>query len=393
MPSSKNFVQKIMSRLDRIDKSMLKEHLDTIADENDMLWSLLLGAPLGFVLIQKGGKIVWANRQAAELLGIPELRAGEIFDPRKLPDSRAAAFFERAAEKPAESRREDLHLFLPSESFVRVHWTPIPGPSRHEALAMIENRSEEMMDQMEMRMARIESVLKLTAGIAHEIGNPLNSLKIHLELMKKEAGKLDGPEKLKLQGRLEIMRAETARLDRIVRDFLKAARRSPLRFKQEDITRIVEEALDVMKPELTKGRITVALKAAQDIPLFMMDRDRIYQAVLNLIKNAREAMPEGGVLAIQILKKEKLVILKVRDQGVGIAENDLPFIFDAYFTTKKEGAGLGLMAVQQAVQDHAGRIDVASKRGQGSTFTVTLPIRQPKLQLPRIDLGSRRKRS
>ena len=114
----------------------------------------------------------------------------------------------------------------------------------------------------------------------------------------------------------------------------------------------------------------------------MMDRERLYYAFMNLIKNALEAMPDGGSVKIALTHKQHCATVTIADTGCGIAEKELARIFDIYYSTKPEGAGLGLMMVYDAVAEHGGKIEVASKLNKGTTFKVLLPIREPQLQLP-----------
>ncbi len=167
-----------------------------------------------------------------------------------------------------------------------------------------------------------------------------------------------------------------------MKNFLKATRKPPLRFRNEDLNAILSEALELMAPELEEKKIRVHFQPDPALPPFLMDRSRIYQIFSNLIKNAMEAMPRGGDLWISAAHKENAAIIRFKDTGSGINEKDLPHIFEAYYTTKEEGSGLGLMTVFSAVREHGGRIEVSSKPGKGTTFALLLPIRLAKLQLP-----------
>ena len=193
---------------------------------------------------------------------------------------------------------------------------------------------------------------------------------------------LRDPKGVRFEKTLDVIQAETLRLDRIVRNFLKAARRPPLRFRSEDLNQVLEEAIHFTGPELEAQGITVRFKPDPALPQFLMDRERLRQAFINLLKNALEAMPEPGSISIHVSHRDHLALIRFKDEGDGIKDEDLPHIFEAYFTTKEEGSGLGLMVVLNAVQEHGGRIEVLSKAGKGSTFILLLPIRRPKLQLP-----------
>ena len=144
-----------------------------------------------------------------------------------------------------------------------------------------------------------------------------------------------------------------------------------------------------MKPELKASKIRVDETLDKRLPLFLIDPERIHQVFLNIIKNAVHAMPKGGALKIQTEAKGKLCLIHFQDTGVGIPDESIAKIFDAYYTTKEEGSGLGLMIVYQIIREHGGRIEVSSKPNQGTTFTIVLPIRTEKLSLPEPKAGAK----
>jgi signal transduction histidine kinase len=228
----------------------------------------------------------------------------------------------------------------------------------------------------------MESLVRLAGGIAHEIGNPLNAITIHLELLKKRLAGLPEDDRKEIADSLSDIQGETRRLDRIIRNFLKATRKPPLRFRLDDLNEVIDDAISFLKPQLDAARILVKFSKDKGLPGFLMDRERLYYAFMNLVKNSMEAMPSGGSVKIALTHKQQRTVVTIADTGCGIAEKDLSRIFDIYYTTKPEGAGLGLMMVYDAIAEHGGKIEVASKLNKGTTFKVLLPIREPQLQLP-----------
>jgi len=218
--------------------------------------------------------------------------------------------------------------------------------------------------------------------VAHEIGNPLNAIQIHIGLLKDEISKLTKVRQNEFRRLTEVIASETRRLDQIVRSFLRATRRPPLRFRLESLNDILEEAVDFLRPEMTKRKTRPKITLDKKLPPFLLDRDRLHQTFINLIKNGMEAMPKGGTLNISTSLREKLCLVRFEDEGKGIEEQDLPHIFESYYTTKEEGSGLGLTQVYQTVREHGGRIDVKSTPEKGSIFTLVLPVRQERLSLP-----------
>jgi signal transduction histidine kinase len=247
-------------------------------------------------------------------------------------------------------------------------------------LSDITSRTEQEFEAA--MLSRMESLVRLAGGIAHEIGNPLNAITIHLELLKKRLARLPEAERKEIADSLGDIQDETRRLDRIIRNFLKATRKPPLRFRLDDLSEVVADALSFLKPQLDIAKIIVKFSKDKGLPAFLMDRERLYYAFMNLIKNAQEAMPGGGTLKVAVTHKQHCAIVTIADTGCGIKEKDLPRIFDIYYTTKQEGAGLGLMMVYDAIAEHGGKIEAVSKLNRGTTFKVLLPVREPQLQLP-----------
>lgn len=377
MPKKAPFVHKLIHNLNRLDTPSIQAHILDLLHEIDTYEDLLQNINQGVILTDAEGQIFFINRQASQWLGMERLTTERAKLLPQIKDEKLKTFLETHLARPEDKKAETVTLLHPREIKLQVTIIPI---HRHgsKRVAILFTHTETNGKESPKPM---EALVSLAAAIAHEIGNPLNSIAIHLQLLKKEIQDQAEPKRKRLEKALDVVQSETLRLDGIIRNFLKAVRRSPLRFKSEDLNQIAEEAIRIMKPELTSRGMQIHFKPDAALPDFLMDRGQIYQICVNLIKNAMEAMKTGGQLWIRISHKNNLALMQFRDQGAGIQETDLPHIFEAYYTTKKEGSGLGLLTVMHAVQDHGGRIEVTSKPGKGSTFLLMLPIRQPKLQL------------
>lgn len=378
MPKPTPFSRKLLARLERIDPAVLKEHLEDIFREQELYAQIFDHLGEGVLVLGPGGRIEFSNPRGRNFLGL-ESSARNLSNAHA--DSEIKRFMgehlERASGTPAAA---DFRILTPSESWIRISLIPIES-ARQNLVVILPLRESSRAETAEGRMTALSN---LAAGIAHEIGNPLNSISIHLQLLKKELSGFDFRKKEKFEKTLEVLSSETARLDRIVRAFLKATRLPPLRFRTENLNSILENALSFMRPELEENRIRVHFSPSGSLPAFLADRERMHQVFINLIKNAMEAMPKGGSLWIASSHRGRVAMLTFRDQGVGIQEKDLPHIFEPYFTTRPEGSGLGLLIVYQTVREHGGRIEVESKPGKGTTFTLLLPVRKPKLQIPHL---------
>lgn len=385
MPEHTNFVQKLLRRFDRLDRSTIRHYVSDILETQFLYQKLCDELKEGVIVTTAEGHLQVLNRSAALYLGLtsdipPRARLQEL-----VRDPSLATFFLNHLKKSPINAVEDFTLLEPRQIHLRVRMLSLPGfPQRDpRILVLLENRSEAREAELDRaRLLRTEAIVQLAAGLAHEIGNPLNSLAIHLGLLKKEVKDLPPAHAERIRKSVDILNSETNRLDRFVRNFLKATRKPPLRYRLENLNQVVEAAIEVMRPECEAGGVALQFVSDPDLPSFLLDRERLHQAFLNLIKNAAEAMPKGGLLKISLTHRDNIAVISFQDQGPGISDKDLPHIFEPYFTTKAQGTGLGLMMVYDAVLEHGGRIEVNSRVGKGTTFTLLLPIRRTKFQLP-----------
>ncbi|HLD50249.1 MAG TPA: ATP-binding protein [bacterium] len=377
------FIHKLLKRIERLDRDSLKTHLQDLVRENTLYDEILEHLKEGVILVNPQGHIDYANRQASLWLALPSVFGNKDRIQDLVTEREVAQFIAGHLENLKEGAVGDFPVLFPREINLRVFLTPLENKQAgKKILILLLNIPANARTDEKDKPPRIEALMSLVAGIAHELGNPLNSIAIHLQLLKKELEDYPPKKKKILEKTLDVLNSETSRLDKIVKNFLKATRKSPLRFRSEDLNAILSEALDLMAPELKKKKINVYFQPDPALLPFLMDRSRLYQTFTNLIKNAMEAMPRGGDLWMNISSKENVARIRFKDTGIGIPESDLPHIFEAYYTTKEEGSGLGLMAVFSAVREHGGRIEVISKPGKGTTFVILLPIRLAKLQLP-----------
>lgn len=335
-------------------------------------------------------EVLFLNRRMMQLFNIPEsMQTKGIFE-HIIPDAPFADFIANAIEQKEELFQKEFEILLPRPMILKINLFYERKQTPLAVILTVTNLSQaELNIREQFKLENWESLLGLAAGIAHEIGNPLNSLTIHLKLIEKALQKLPPKDKKKIEASLHAAQDETVRLDQIVRNFLKATRRKPLKFELAQVNDLVEQTTSFLKPELKAAKIRVIEEFDKRMPLFLIDPERIHQVFVNIIKNAIHAMPKGGTLRIQTEAKGKLCLIHFQDTGVGIPEESLSKIFDAYYTTKEEGSGLGLMIVYQILREHGGRIEVASKANRGTTFTIILPIRTEKLSLPGPKTGSR----
>jgi len=216
---------------------------------------------------------------------------------------------------------------------------------------------------------RLATIGKMAAHVTHEIRNPLSSLALNVELLEEELG--DGAEARAL---LRAIKGEIERLTTISERYLSVARRKPPRLEREDVGQICRDAAAFVRGELERHHVSVKLSVEPDLPALAVDEGQIRQALLNLLRNAREAMPSGGTVELRAERTgEGGVVLTVEDEGAGIGEEARARLFEPFYTTKTHGTGLGLAITREIVEAHGGKITCEPREPHGTRFEVRLP--------------------
>ncbi|MFN3467227.1 MAG: sensor histidine kinase [Candidatus Brocadiales bacterium] len=214
----------------------------------------------------------------------------------------------------------------------------------------------------------------LAAGLAHELRTPLSTISLNLQLLQEELQTcLDGKTEAPLS-RVCVLQKEFQRLEEVLSDFLRFAKGDSPELLEQDINQVVDEVIDFVAPEAKKNNIEVMRNYTPNLPVVKLDTGLMKQAILNLIINAQQAMPQGGRLSVSTSLNEGHVHVEVTDTGIGIPKSHLNKIFQAYYSTKKKGTGLGLPTAKRIVEEHGGSISVESKEGLGSSFVIQLPL-------------------
>jgi signal transduction histidine kinase len=222
---------------------------------------------------------------------------------------------------------------------------------------------------------RLAELGTLTGGLAHEIKNPLSTVQLNLQLLAEDLTP-DNPAYPRIVNRLRTVQKETSRLRDILDDFLRYAGQLELDRRPTDLNDILEDLVDIFLPQAQAQRAKLRLRRSEDPLVADVDPKLIKQALLNLMINALQAMPEGGELILSAARQDGQALVDVIDTGKGIPPEAIDKIFDAYYTSKKGGTGLGLAMTRRIVREHGGQLSVKSEPGKGSDFSLRLPLKQ-----------------
>lgn len=378
------FLEKLIERLGRVGPEEVQNYLLRLAQEKGFLETVFNSIQEGIIVTDARGRISYLNHAACDLFGLDgEKAVGKPLEEQV-----------RGLDWPALSQSDtalsrDMEIFYPANRFINFYVVPLvierrvaqggPNDSVAEAVghAMIlrDITRDRRSTQQTIESERLSALTLLAAGVAHEIGNPLNSLHIHLQLMERKVKKLRAAEdRRELQESIDIARSEIDRLDSIVTQFLRAIRPSKPHLQPENVNVIVQEAVRFFQPEITDRDIVVETELRSDLPVLELDRDQLKQAFYNAIKNSFEAMKRRGILRIRTDRDETHVKISFTDTGGGISAENLGRVFEPYFTTKTGGSGLGLLIVRRIVREHGGELAIESSQGKGLTLTIRLPF-------------------
>jgi len=405
------FLEKLIERLGRIGPEDVQNYFLRLAQEKGFLETVFNAIQEGIIVTDSNGRITYLNEAACALFG---LEAADAIGNRL--EERIRGLDWESLTKSGGPVSHDMEIFYPQNRFINFYIVPLVMEHREATLAgggdsgwneaardergrpgsptpatgaeevghvmiLRDITKSRRTTQQTIESERLNALTLLAAGVAHEIGNPLNSLHIHLQLMERAAQKLHDGAKGELQQSIDVARSEVDRLDSIVTQFLRAIRPSRPQLRPENLNTIIEEAVRFFAPEIQDRDIVVEQELRSDLPLLQLDRNQMKQAFYNVIKNSVEAMKRHGVLRIRTDLDDTHIVISFADTGGGMSAENLSRVFEPYFTTKPSGSGLGLLIVRRIVREHGGELSIESSQGKGLTLTIRLPYIENRIRM------------
>ena len=390
------FLDKFIERIGRVGPEEVQNYLQQLAREKGFLETIFNAIHEGVIVTDEKGRISYLNQAACDFFGLEMQNCiGKLLSERiRGLDWPALAESEKVVSR-------DMEVFYPRNRFINFYVVPLnveklAGKKSKAAKQELAGYAIILRDITESRRStaetieseRLSALTLLAAGVAHEIGNPLNSLHIHLQLMERKARKLTGDAGRDLQKSIDVAKDEITRLDYIVNQFLRAIRPSVLQMQPENINTLLRESVSFLAAEIQDRNIIVEQELRSDLPMLAVDRNQMKQVFYNVIKNSFQAMKSEGILRIKTDMDDSAVSISFADTGGGISADNMGKVFDPYFTTKQGGSGLGLLVVRRIVREHGGEISLVNNEGKGLTLSIRLPFRDRRVRL--LEGGGRR---
>jgi len=369
------FLEKLITRLDRVEPGEVQGLLARLIQEKGFLERVFEALKEGVVILDPDGVVTFLNAAAAGFFGLdPERAVGHPLS------AQVRGLDWEGLARPGKTVSRDLEVFYPENRYLNFYLAPISEDAgdASEPLGFVMlvrdlTRSRREAEET-LESERLNALTLLAAGVAHEIGNPLNSLDIHLQLLDRKLKKLPPGDRAPLRENLDTARNEIRRLDTILRQFLQAIRPTTPQRSRQDLHELIHNTLRLLEPELEARNVQVTLDLAEKLPVIEVDGDQFKQVFYNLLHNAYQALEgEDGSIVVRSRFNDYEVDITIEDDGSGISPELMGALFEPYRSTKQSGTGLGLLIVRRIVREHGGEIAIESEEGVGTRITLHLP--------------------
>ena len=366
-------VNAVTTKINRLGRQMrdVKEVFTALKDNLDQIMANLQD---GLILFTRDARAILVSAAVERFLGIPRQQmlghnAGEFFTHEtQIGRLVLDAFMDHQPLSPRDIETEDGRRIQIALDFIEE------GGERIGALLTLRDAESVRRIESEIELShRLAAIGRLASGVGHEVKNPINAIVVHLEVLRQKLQQMD-PD---TRRHMDVIASEIQRLDRVVQMLIDFTRPVELRLTDIDLSRIVDEVLSLASPDAERHGVRVIRQLAAETLPVRVDADLLKQALLNVVLNGVQAMPQGGNLEVAARRaSDREIVIEVRDQGAGIAPEIRDKVFNLYFTTKKAGTGIGLAMTYKVMQLHHGSVDFAPASPRGTVFQLTLPLQE-----------------
>ncbi len=377
--SDKKFVLKLAQNIHRIDKEQVQTLIIEMMQESEQMKIVLHSLQEGIVVLTEDHLIQFVNIPAQRLISMSKKTNIPIEEGILDPD--IGLFLKTAVAEQSNVIEKEFSITNDRKGARIISLSVLPlvqDGTIVGTLITIRDITEKRMKEVQLQQAEhLASLTTLTAGVAHEIKNPLASMSIHLQLIQKKLKIQDVSIANIIYEHLDVISEEIDRLNRTIVDFLFAARPVNIQPVKQNINTVIIEVLEFLRYEFEEHSIRVQSDLAEMLPEIAIDDRYVKQSLLSILKNAISAMTEGKASISVTTKEEKGSIrITIVDNGIGIDPETMKNIFQPFYTTKESGSGLGLTMVYKIVKDHGGDVAIRSKKGEGTSVTLLFPVPQ-----------------
>jgi len=378
------FIEKLIARLDRLDPRQVQKLVDRLVRERGFLENVFQSLEEGVLILDPDGAVTFLNRAACGFFGLRE----EESVGQPLEAVVRGLDWNSLAGPGRQAVNRDLEVFYPENRFLNFYLSPlvedVDGQEELLGYVMLVRDITQSRRETEetIESEKLNALTLLAAGVAHEIGNPLNSLGIHLQLLERKIADLSPGDRANLEDHLTTAQNEIQRLDSLLKEFLHAIRpATPIR-KSGNLNKVIEDTLALLAPEMEERNVSVHLNLDETLPSLPLDGDQMKQAFFNLLKNSYQALPgSGGEVHIDSVSNEFEIVVSVKDNGSGISPELMGSLFEPFRSGRASGTGLGLLIVRRIVREHGGEIKVESEEGKGTSVHIYLPLVEKRVRL------------
>lgn len=374
MAHTNQFFKKVADRIDKLDAENRRRQFTALADEIGFLESIFNTLSEGILVVNNDGNLLYSNISADRLTATPLAKSRGLSIRDLLPNWPWSHLLQPSDEGDGWVRKSSCEVELAYPEPRILELGALPNGDNAVVVIIRDVTGAHAREEDARESERTDAVKELAAGLAHEIGNPLNALSLNLQLMAREFKREpDSDRRTRLLADVETAQKEIRRIADINREFLNAMRPIRPNLAPGSLADPLKDTLATLTPQIESRRIHVLLDLPPALPPVFIDRAQMEQVFFNLIKNALEAMKDGGELAIALDSDDDCVTISFRDSGTGMPPDAVAALFEPFRTTKRAGTGLGLMLSRRIIRAHGGEIDVESKEGIGTKFTVRIP--------------------